>query len=75
MIPTRYIGPLHGFGLTLREEGFRGLYRGYIAYAIATVIYTAVVPILTEITVLNRPISGTYENDVNTLYDEVITKN
>lgn len=74
MIPIRYIGPLHAFGLTLREEGMRGLYRGYIAYAIATSIYCITVPMLTELTVLNRPISGTYSNDVNQLYDEVFTK-
>lgn len=74
MIPKRYIGPLHAFGLTLREEGMRGLYRGYFAYAIATSIYVTCVPLLTEMTVLNRPISGHYDNDVNQLYDEVFTK-
>jgi len=49
MIPTRYLGPIHAIGLTLREEGIRGLYRGYVAYMIATSIYLLVVPIAAEI--------------------------
>ena len=49
MIPMRYMSPLHAFGLTLREEGIRGLYRGYFAFFIATSIYTFSVPILTEL--------------------------
>jgi hypothetical protein len=75
MIPLRYIGPIHAFGLMLREEGLRGLYRGYIAYLIATSIYTAFVPILTEMTVMNRTISGNYDDKgVAELYDEVFHK-
>jgi len=49
MIPMRYMSPLHAFGLTFREEGIRGLYRGYIAFLIATSIYTFSVPFITEI--------------------------
>jgi hypothetical protein len=71
MIPMRYIGPLHAMGLTFREEGVRGLYRGYAAYLVATSIYTALVPLLTEFTVMHKPISGYYKDDVNELYDEV----
>jgi hypothetical protein len=35
MLPLRYLGVLHTLGLTFREEGFKGLYRGYIAYVLA----------------------------------------
>jgi len=35
MIPMRYIGLLHCIGLTKREEGIKGLYRGYFAYILA----------------------------------------
>ncbi len=35
MIPIRYAGPLHCFNLTLQEEGIRGIYRGFTAFAIA----------------------------------------
>ena len=71
MIPARYIGPLHALGLTFREEGVRGLYRGYVAYLIATSIYSACVPLLTEFTVMQKPISGNCNEDVIELYDEV----
>jgi hypothetical protein len=31
----RYLGLIHGLGLMWREEGIKGLYRGYVAYLIA----------------------------------------
>eukprot|EP01015_Nassula_variabilis_P018588 TRINITY_DN3047_c0_g1_i23.p1 TRINITY_DN3047_c0_g1~~TRINITY_DN3047_c0_g1_i23.p1 ORF type:complete len:189 (-),score=17.79 TRINITY_DN3047_c0_g1_i23:26-592(-) len=34
MIPVRYSGVFHGFKLILSEEGVRGLYRGYLAFAV-----------------------------------------
>jgi hypothetical protein len=75
MIPMRYIGPLHAFGLTLREEGFKGLYRGYFAYLIATAIFTTGVPLYAETSCMNKPITGYYDDDVNKMYDEVMRKN
>ena len=39
MLPLRYLGVLHTLGLTYREEGFKGLYRGYIAYVLAVRTY------------------------------------
>ena len=74
MLPTRYISPLHAVGLTYREEGIRGLYRGYCAFVIATSIFTLCVPVLTELTVMRFPVSGNYENNINELYDEVVGK-
>lgn len=66
MIPIRYIGPIHALGLTFREEGVRGLYRGYFAYLIATSIYTACVPLLTETWVMSQPIcTGGDQTDLN----------
>ena len=35
MLPLRYLGIVHCFGLMKREEGLRGLYRGYLAYLLA----------------------------------------
>ena len=35
MLPLRYLGPLHALGLIYREEGMKGLYRGYLAYLLA----------------------------------------
>ena len=35
MLPLRYLGPIHCLGLMWREEGIKGLYRGYIAYLFA----------------------------------------
>ncbi len=51
MIPMRYIGPLHALGLMFREEGLRGLYRGYIAYMLATTLYITLVPLFTELAI------------------------
>jgi len=31
----RYIGNVHALGLMWREEGIKGLYRGYFAYLLA----------------------------------------
>ena len=49
MIPMRYEGAVHAAGLMWREEGFRGLYRGYAAFMVATAIYWAVVPLVAEL--------------------------
>ena len=49
MIPSRYEGAVHAAGLIWREEGIRGLYRGYIPYMIATGIYWILVPLVAEI--------------------------
>ena len=38
MLPLRYLGVIHGLGLTYREEGLKGLYRGYIAYVLAVIL-------------------------------------
>lgn len=35
MIPIRYTGGWHCFILMIKEEGFRGLFRGFGAYAFA----------------------------------------
>ena len=32
MIPTRYAGSWHCFVLTINEEGFKGIFRGYSAF-------------------------------------------
>ena len=69
MIPQRYLGPIHATGLMLREEGLRGLYRGYTAYLLATVFYITVVPLLTEASMFNMAINGSYKNETDDLYD------
>ena len=37
MLPPRYAGIRHGLMLILQEEGFRGLYRGFLAFS--SVVY------------------------------------
>ena len=69
MIPSRYIGPVHATGLMLREEGFRGLYRGFTAYLIATAFYWAVVPLLAEFSTARTAIGGHYYDDSDDLFD------
>jgi hypothetical protein len=68
MIPVRYLGPIHCVGLTLREEGIRGLYRGYTAYILAMSIYMCVVPIATEICMQKTPLSGNVKDSSDDLY-------
>jgi len=36
MLPIRYGGCWHAFKLILKEEGFRGLYRGFLAFSAVT---------------------------------------
>ena len=68
----RYAGPLHCFGLVFREEGIRGLYRGYIPFIAATMIVFGVLPFLAELSMTNDPIYGNIKQDKTTqLYDEV----
>ena len=55
----------------LREEGLRGLYRGYTAYLIATVFYITVIPLLAEASMLNMAINGNYKNETDDLHDQV----
>lgn len=35
MIPVRYSGVWHGFKLIAKEEGIKGLYRGFLSYIVA----------------------------------------
>ena len=71
MIPPRYIGPIHATGLMLREEGMRGLYRGYTAYIMATAFYLITVPLLAELSMLRMAIGGNHEDETDDLYDSV----
>jgi hypothetical protein len=65
MIPMRYLGPIHTLGLMFREEGMRGLYRGYTAYLLATSIYVVAVPLFAEFMAMSTPIGGNYEDTSN----------
>jgi hypothetical protein len=68
MIPTRYLGPVHAFGLCWREEGMKGLFRGYTAYLIATSIYLLVIPIASELKIGRTAYYGTMRDDNDDLY-------
>ena len=68
MIPQRYLGPMHCLGLTFKEEGVRGLYRGYTAYILAMAIYMAIVPIATELTIQRSQFSGNKRDTSDDLY-------
>ena len=61
MLPHRYLGFRHAFNVIRKEEGFKGLYRGYAAYLLAISIYFMTVPFLGEIYMSRDPISGYYE--------------
>ncbi len=74
MIPSRYMGTVHGLGLTYREEGLRGLYRGYWAYILATAVYLAVIPLAAEISFLNTKLSGNIADDNSDVYAEMLKK-
>ena len=73
MLPLRYLGILHCFGLMWKEEGLKGLYRGYIAYLLATLIYLTVVPMFAEVMMMKSKLYGNFEDD-DELYEEVMKK-
>jgi hypothetical protein len=73
MIPLRYIGFVHCLGLTYREEGVRGLMRGYFAYILATTIYLAIVPLFAELIMLKSSLYGNY-NDTGKLENTVLER-
>lgn len=74
MIPTRYLGPIHAFGMCWREEGMRSFYRGYTAYMIAQMLYISVVPLMGELMFKSSESGGNYVNDNDRLYDQVFKK-
>ena len=74
MIPSRYIGPIHALGLMWREEGMRGLFRGYSAYIIATSIYWLIVPIAAEFSISRSAIGGNVRDETDDLYKEIVLK-
>lgn len=67
----RYEGAVHCAGLMFREEGLRGLYRGYIPFMLATAIYWAMVPLVAELGLQKQPISGNYKDETGELLDQV----
>lgn len=71
MIPMRYEGAVHCAGLMFREEGLRGLYRGYIPFMLATTIYWVMVPLMAELGLQKHPISGNYKDETGELLDQV----
>jgi hypothetical protein len=68
MIPTRYLGPVHALGLCWREEGMKGLFRGYTAYILATSIYLVIVPLVAELKIQRSAFYGTQRDDNDDLY-------
>ena len=68
MIPSRYIGPIHALGLMWRDEGMRGLFRGYTAYIIATSVYLLIVPIAAELSMSKSALAGNVRDETDDLY-------
>ena len=58
MIPKRYTNSWHWLGLTYYEEGFKGLYRGFISYSIGLTIYALVIPMLMFLSMNHSPLFG-----------------
>eukprot|EP00347_Sterkiella_histriomuscorum_P014589 403360307 len=73
MLPLRYLGPVHCLGLMWREEGFKGIYRGYFAYLLATAMFVTTVPLISELMMLKSPLYGHYDDNFD-LYKEVMKK-
>jgi hypothetical protein len=49
MLPQRYLNTFHAIFLIKREEGlFRGLYKGFLSYLLATFIWASTVPVLAQ---------------------------
>lgn len=65
MIPLRYLGIIHAFGLIWREEGMKGLFRGYTAFMAATFIYLLTVPFIAELIIVNSTFYGNEKRGAN----------
>ncbi|CAI2372067.1 unnamed protein product [Moneuplotes crassus] len=63
MIPQRYINARHCLGLTWREEGIRGLYRGFTSFSIGMTLFLALVPLTAYLGSLNNPVMGFRDPD------------
>ena len=73
MLPLRYLGVIHGLGLTWREEGLHGLYRGYLAYLLAMSAVMTIVPVTAELLMLKSAYYGNFE-DHDELYKDVMQR-
>lgn len=71
MLPLRYLGLIHGLGLIFREEGVKGLYRGYVAYLLSMSLVVTMVPVFAEMMMLKSAYYGNYE-DNDELYKDVM---
>lgn len=58
MIPHRYMNATHALGLIRREEGFKGLYRGFSAHIVAQAVIISAIPFLAELSMMQSPLMG-----------------
>ena len=63
MVPTRYLGPIHAFGLITREEGYRALFRGLLPYLVATSLTLSLIPVIGEFKLMNSPLWGNFVDE------------
>ena len=63
MVPTRYLGPIHAFGLISREEGYRAFFKGLVPYLIATSLTLSLIPIIGEYKLMESPIFGNFVDE------------
>lgn len=74
MLPLRYNGLIHAVGLTMREEGMKGLMRGYFAYILATSIYLMLVPTVAELLMIKSEMYGVEHNNTEKLEESVLRR-
>lgn len=63
MVPTRYLGPIHAFGLISREEGYRAFYKGLVPYLVATSLTISLIPIIGEYKMMQSPLYGNFYDE------------
>jgi len=76
LLHPRYSNYLHCFAQTHKEEGLKGLYRGFPPYLLATVIALTVIPVMAEELLQRSPLMRSKGKDTasenDALYDEVM---
>lgn len=65
LLPQKYKGFFNAFKQIVKQEGFRALYKGFIAYSLAITIWVFSVPAIAQLNMLNSPWAKEDKRDIS----------